>query len=59
MSFFCINKIIYNAKTAEATKVELTAEEIASIQKEQSRAEMIERKRPLTETEVSRMLIAE
>lgn len=39
--------------------IELTTEEIASIQKEQTRAEVIERKRPLTETEVSRMLIAE
>lgn len=39
--------------------VELTPEEIAAMQKEQARAEAYERHRPLTEAEVSRMLIAE
>ena len=39
--------------------IELTPEEIAAMQKEQARAEAYERKRPLTESEVSRMLITE
>ena len=36
-----------------------TAEEIAAMQKEQARAEAYERRRPLSEAEVSRMIIAE
>jgi hypothetical protein len=36
-----------------------TAEEIAAMQKEQARAEAYERRRPLTEAEVSRMIITE
>ena len=39
--------------------IEMTAEEIAAVQKEQAKAEAYERKRPLTESEVSRMLITE
>ena len=39
--------------------VELTAEEIAAMEKEHARAEAYERTRPLTEAEVSRMLITE
>ena len=39
--------------------IELTPEEIAAMQEESERAEAYERKRPLTEYEVSRMLIAE
>lgn len=39
--------------------IELTAEEIAALQKEQAKAEAYERKRPMTEPEVSRMLITE
>lgn len=36
-----------------------TAEEIAAMQKEQARAEAYERRRPLSEAEVSRMIITE
>lgn len=36
-----------------------TPEEIAAIRKEQARAEAIERRRPLSEAEVTRMIIAE
>lgn len=39
--------------------IELTPEEIAAMQAEQRKAEIIERTRPLTEAEVSRMLITE
>lgn len=39
--------------------VELTPEEIAAAEKEANKAEAIERTRPLTEAEVSRMLITE
>jgi hypothetical protein len=39
--------------------IELTAEEIAAMQAEQRKAEIAERTRPLTEAEVSRMLITE
>ena len=39
--------------------IEMTAEEIAAAQKEQARAEAYERKRPMTEGEVTRMLITE
>jgi hypothetical protein len=39
--------------------VELTAEEISAMEKEHARAEAYERKRPLTEAEVSNMLIRE
>ena len=37
--------------------VEMTAEEIAAMQEEQTKAEAAEKHRPLTESEVSRMLI--
>lgn len=40
-------------------RVEMTAEEIAAMQKEQDRAEAYERHRPITEAEVTRMIIAE
>lgn len=39
--------------------IELTTEEIAAAQKEQAKAEAYERKRPLTDTEVAKMVIAE
>ena len=39
--------------------VELTSAEIATLEAEQRKAEIIERTRPITEAEVSRMLIAE
>lgn len=39
--------------------VPMTAEEIAAMEKEHARAEAYERKRPLTEAEVSNMLIRE
>lgn len=39
--------------------IELTTEEIAAMQKEQRKAEIEERRRPLSEAEVSRMLITE
>lgn len=39
--------------------VELTTEEISAMEKEHARAEAYERKRPLTEAEVSNMLIRE
>ena len=38
---------------------EMTAEEIAAMQAEAARYEAVERTRPLTESEVSRMLIAQ
>lgn len=39
--------------------IDLTPEEIAAMQKEQARAEAYERHRPLSEAEVTRMIIAE
>lgn len=39
--------------------IELTTEEISAMKKEQRKAEIAERTRPLTEAEVSRMLITE
>ena len=39
--------------------IELTPEEIAALEAEQRKAEIAERRRPLTEAEVSRMLITE
>ena len=54
-----ITRMIYNAKTSDTTIVELTAEEITAMQAEQYKAEIAERRRPLTEAEVSRMIIAE
>lgn len=39
--------------------IEMTTEEIAALEAEQRKAEIEERRRPLTEAEVSRMLIAE
>lgn len=46
-------------KLVNGQYIELTPEEIAAMQKEQAKAEAYERKRPLTESEVSRMLITE
>lgn len=40
-------------------KIELTPDEISALEAEQRKAEIIERTRPLTEAEVSRMLITE
>lgn len=48
-------KVIY----ADGTSRELTPEEIADIQKEVSRAELAEKSRSLSESEVSRMLITQ
>ena len=39
--------------------IELTAEEIANLQAEETKAQIMERTRPLTESEVSRLLIAQ
>lgn len=46
-------------KIVNGKYVELTPEEIAAAEKEARKAEAIERTRPLTEAEVSRMLITE
>lgn len=46
-------------KLVNGQYIELTPEEIAAMQKEQERAAAYERKRPLTEGEVTRMLLAE
>lgn len=46
-------------KIVNGKYVELTPEEIATAEKEARKAEAIERTRPLTEAEVSRMLITE
>lgn len=46
-------------KLVNGQYIELTAEEIAAAQKEQAKAEAYERKRPMTESEVSRMIITE
>ena len=54
-----LTKLIFNANTARGEMVELTAEEISALEAEQRKAEIIERTRPLTEAEVSRMLITE
>lgn len=54
-----VTKIIYNAKTSDIKRVELPPEEIAALEAEQRKAEIAERRRPLTEAEVSRMLITE
>lgn len=39
--------------------IEMTAEEIAAMQAEQTKCELMEKSRPLTESEVSRLLIAQ
>lgn len=39
--------------------IEMTAEEIAAMQAEQTKCEMMEKSRPMTESEVSRLLIAQ
>ena len=39
--------------------VEMSAEEVAAMQEQAARAEAAEKKRPLTQEEVSRMLIAQ
>lgn len=44
-------------KYVNGIPVELTAEEITAIQEEQAKAEAIEKHRPLTESEVTNMLI--
>lgn len=49
-------KVIINGKIED---VELSSEEIAEMQAEQRKVEIIERTRPFTELEVSRMIIAE
>ena len=54
-----LTKLIFNANTARGEMVELTADEISALEAEQRKAEIIERTRPLTEAEVSRMLITE
>lgn len=54
-----LTKLIFNANTARGEMVELTAEEISALEAEQRKAEIIERTRPLTEAEVSRMLLTE
>lgn len=54
-----LKKMIFNAKTSAIELVELTADEISALEAEQRKAEIIERTRPLTEAEVSRMLITE
>ena len=46
-------------KLVNGQYIELTPEEIAAMQAEQRKAEIAERHRPLTEAEVSRMLITE
>lgn len=46
-------------KLVNGQYIELTAEEISALEAEQRKAEIIERTRPITEAEVSRMLIAE
>lgn len=46
-------------KLVNGEKIEMTAEEIAAIQAERAAFESAERTRPLTESEVSRMLIAQ
>ena len=45
-------------KYVNGRAVEMTAEEITAMQREQERAAAEERKRPLTESEVTRMLIS-
>ena len=54
-----LTKLIFNANTARGEMVELTADEISALEAERRKAEIIERTRPLTEAEVSRMLITE
>lgn len=46
-------------KHVNGKPVELTADEISALEAKQRKAEIIERTRPLTEAEVSRMLITE
>lgn len=46
-------------KLVNGEKIEMTAEEIAAIQAERAAYEAAERTRPLTESEVARMLIAQ
>ena len=46
-------------KLVNGEKIEMTAEEIAAIQAEREAFEAAERTRPLTESEVARMLIAQ
>ena len=46
-------------KILNGIKVEMTAEEIAAMQTELAKAEAYERTRPLTESEVTRLLIAQ
>ena len=46
-------------KLVDGKLMEMTSEEIAAMQAEQRKAEIAERSRPLTEAEVSRMIITE
>lgn len=46
-------------KLVNGQYIEMTTEEIAALESEQRKAEIAERTRPLTEAEVSRMIIAE
>ena len=52
-------KIKFNAKSGNQIVIELTHDEIDSIQEELAKAEAYERTRPLTESEVTRLLIAQ
>lgn len=54
-----LTKLIFNANTARGEMVELTADEISALEAERRKAEIIESTRPITEAEVSRMLITE
>ena len=53
------HKIKFNAKSGNQIVTELTHDEIDSMQADAARAAAKERTRPLTESEVSRMLIAQ
>ena len=52
-------KIKFDVKSGNQIVTELTHDEIDSIQAEQAKAEVYERTRPLTEFEVTRLLIAQ
>lgn len=49
--------VIHMNKLVNGKLVEMNPEEIAAMQEEQAKAEAVEKHRPLTESEVSRMLI--
>lgn len=52
-----MDKIVINAESKEKTIRDMTAEEINAMQEEQAKFEAIEKHRPLTESEVTNMLI--